>query len=53
MIASKHERYSSFLGGQFGPVRGGQFEPDLGGQIKSDGGGQLHRILQLPSGCAD
>ena len=45
MIASKHELNSSFLGGQFGPVRGGQFEPDLGGQIKSDGGGQLHRIL--------
>ena len=45
MIASKHELYSSFLGGQFGPDWGGQFEPDLGGQVKSDGSGLIHRIL--------
>jgi hypothetical protein len=45
MVTSKHELYSSFLGGQFEPELGGQFEPVLGGQFKSATGGQLHRIL--------
>ena len=45
MVASKHELFASFSGGQFEPVCTGQFEPDLGGQIKPDCGGQLHRFL--------
>ena len=46
MVTSKHELFSSFSGGQFGPVYPGQIEPDLGGQVKPDWGGQFHRILQ-------
>jgi hypothetical protein len=48
MVASKHELFSSFSGGQFEPVYSGQFEPVSTGQLKSDGGGQFHRILQIP-----
>ena len=47
MVASKHDLFSSFSGGQFEPVYGGQFEPDLGGQVKPDWGGQHHRFLQF------
>jgi hypothetical protein len=36
MVASKHELFYSFSGGQFEPVCTGQFEPDLGGQLKPD-----------------
>ena len=47
MVTSKHELFSSFPDGQFGPVYPGQFEPDLGGQVKPDWGGQFHRILHM------
>lgn len=47
MVASKHELFSSFSGGQFDPVYTGQFEPDLGGQLKPVCSGQFHRILHI------
>ena len=47
MIASIHELFKAFSGGQFEPVYTGQFKPVSGGQFKSVGGGQFHRFLQL------
>jgi hypothetical protein len=47
MIASIHELFKAFSGGQFQPVYTGQFQPVKGGQFKSVGGGQFHRFLQL------
>jgi hypothetical protein len=46
MIASIHELFKAFSGGQFQPVYTGQFQPVKGGQFKSVGGGQFHRFLQ-------
>jgi len=46
MIASIHELFKAFSGGQFEPVYTGQFESVRGGQFKSVGGGQFHRFLQ-------
>jgi hypothetical protein len=46
MIASIHELFKAFSGGQFEPVYTGQFQPVRGGQFKSVGGGQFHRFLQ-------
>ncbi len=45
MIASIHELFKAFSGGQFEPVYTGQFESVKGGQFKSVGGGQFHRFL--------
>jgi hypothetical protein len=45
MIASIHELFKAFSGGQFQPVYTGQFQPVKGGQFKSVGGGQFHRFL--------
>ena len=45
MIASIHELFKAFSGGQFEPVYTGQFKPVSGGQFKSVGGGQFHRFL--------
>ena len=47
MIASIHELFKAFSGGQFQPVYTGQFQPVKGGQFKSVGGGQFHRFLQF------
>ena len=41
--------FSSFLGGQFGPVCTGQFEPAKGGQFKPARVVNLNRILQIVS----
>ena len=49
MIASIHELFKAFSGGQFQPVYTGQFQPVKGGQFKSVGGGQFHRFLQISS----
>jgi hypothetical protein len=46
MIASIHELFKAFSGGQFEPVCTGQFKPVSGGQFKSVWGGQFHRFLQ-------
>jgi hypothetical protein len=46
MIASIHELFKAFSGGQFEPVYTGQFKPVSGGQFKSVGGGQFHRCVQ-------
>jgi hypothetical protein len=45
MIASIHELFKAFSGGQFEPVYTGQFKPVSGGQFKSVWGGQFHRFL--------
>jgi len=45
MIASIHELFKAFSGGQFEPVCTGQFKPVSGGQFKSVWGGQFHRFL--------
>jgi len=47
MIASIHELFKAFSGGQFEPVYTGQFKPVSGGQFKSVWGGQFHRFLQV------
>lgn len=47
MIASIHELFKAFSGGQFEPVYTGQFQPVRGGQFKSVGGGQFHRFLHF------
>jgi hypothetical protein len=47
MIASIHELFKAFSGGQFEPVCTGQFKPVSGGQFKSVWGGQFHRFLQF------
>jgi hypothetical protein len=47
MIASIHELFKAFSGGQFEPVYTGQFKPVSGGQFKSVWGGQFHRFLHL------
>jgi hypothetical protein len=47
MIASIHELFKAFSGGQFEPVYTGQFKPVSGGQFKSVWGGQFHRFLQF------
>jgi hypothetical protein len=47
MIASIHELFKAFSGGQFQPVYTGQFQPVKGGQFKSVGGGQFHRFLHV------
>ena len=47
MIASIHELFKAFSGGQFQPVYTGQFQPVKGGQFKSVGGGQFHRFLHI------
>jgi hypothetical protein len=47
MIASIHELFKAFSGGQFEPVYTGQFQPVKGGQFKSVGGGQFHRFLHI------
>jgi len=47
MIASIHELFIAFSGGQFQPVYTGQFQPVKGGQFKSVGGGQFHRFLHI------
>lgn len=46
MVPSKHQLFSSFLGGQFGPVSGGQFEPVADGQFESARVVNLNRFLQ-------
>ena len=51
MIASIHELFKAFSGGQFQPVYTGQFQPVKGGQFKSVGGGQFHRFLQFILNC--
>ena len=43
----KHQLFSSFLGGQFGPVCTGQFEPVKGGQFQPARVVNLNRILHL------
>ena len=43
----KHQLFSSFLGGQFGPVCTGQFEPVTGGQFQPARVVNLNRILQF------
>jgi hypothetical protein len=48
MIASIHELFKAFSGGQFEPVYTGQFKPVSGGQFKSVWGGQFHRFLPIP-----
>lgn len=47
MKPSKHQLFSSFLGGQFEPDSGGQFGPDSGGQFQPAEVVNLYRILQV------
>jgi hypothetical protein len=51
MIASIHELFKAFSGGQFEPVYTGQFKPVSGGQFKSVWGGQFHRFLHKIYKC--